>query len=238
MKPFIGIIPLIDTQKESYWMLPGYMKAVEQAGGIPIMLPLTDDGHDIKDIIQRCQGFLLTGGHDISPELYGEKKSSKCGECILSRDRMEQLLLIEALKEDKAILGICRGIQMLNVVLGGTLYQDIPTQMKTELQHHQTPPYHQPVHQVILEKDTPLSTLLEKEDLQVNSYHHQGIKNLSSHLHVMAKAKDGLIEAVYAPRYRFVWAVQWHPEFLFENDVDSQKIWREFVKAARIELIV
>ena len=231
MKPIIGIVPLVDTERDSYWMLPGYMTGIETAGGIPIMLPLTDTPEDLSQLIQLCDGFLFTGGHDVSPELYGEQPLPQCGERIPLRDRMEQQLLAEALKADKPLLGICRGTQVINAILGGTLYQDLPTQMPSTLEHHQPPPYDVPVHAVTLEQDSPLYDLLKKGHLEVNSYHHQGIKTLSPQLKKMAAATDGLIEAVFIPGKRFVWAVQWHPEFSYRRDADSRKILSAFVAA-------
>lgn len=229
MKPVIGVVPLVDTDKKSYWMLPGYMNGIMAAGGLPIMLPLSEESDNILQLVNFCDGFLFTGGHDVSPWLYGEDKLQECGECIPVRDRMEKILLEEILKENKPLLGICRGIQLINAVLGGTLYQDIPTQMATELEHHQKPPYDKPVHEVLIEAGSPLHDVLKKDRLMVNSYHHQGIKCLSPKLKVMAAAADGLAEAVYVPGKKFVWAVQWHPEFLYEKDMDSANIFKAFV---------
>jgi len=179
-----------------------------------------------------CSGFLFTGGQDVSPELYGEQRLSQCGECSIERDNMEKVLFELALNLDKSVLGICRGIQFINVMLGGTLYQDIPAQMKSNQQHHQQPPYDIPVHKVNIFKQTPLFDILGTEKLCVNSYHHQGIKDLSSRLKAMAAAQDNLIEAVYMPDKNFVWGVQWHPEFSFKSDENSRKIFKAFVAAS------
>lgn len=233
MKPIIGIVPLVDTERESYWMLPGYMAGVETAGGIPLMLPLTDAPEDLSQLLPVCDGLLFTGGQDVSPELYGQQPLPQCGECIPLRDRMEQQLLALALEADKPLLGICRGIQLINAALGGTLYQDLPTQTDSVLEHHQTPPYDVPVHEVTLERESPLYGLLKKDRLAVNSYHHQGVKELAPPLKRMAAATDGLTEAVWLPGKRFVWAVQWHPEFSYRRDADSRKIFSAFVDACR-----
>ena len=120
-KPLIGIVPLVDEARESYWMLPGYMQGVEQAGGVPVMLPLTDDAAALRQLADTCDGFLLTGGQDVSPALYGAAPTLQCGETCPARDAMEARLLDLALAADKPVLGICRGIQFLNVHLGGTL---------------------------------------------------------------------------------------------------------------------
>lgn len=233
MAAIIGLIPLVDTEKQSYWMLPGYIEGIAAAGGIPIMLPLTEDNHTLSQIVRYCNGFLFTGGQDVSPVLYGEKEISRCGECSPERDSMEWSLLKQVLEVDKPILGICRGIQFLNVALGGTLYQDIPTQRPSVEEHHQKPPYHIPSHEVMVSFESPLYELLHKDKLSVNSYHHQGIKKLAKGLQVMACATDGLIEGVYMPEKRFVWGLQWHPEFSYLSDEDSRKIFEAFVKAAQ-----
>lgn len=231
-KPMIAVMPLYDSKKHSYWMLPGYIKGIEKAGGVPVMLPLTTDPEVIRQLIGSFDGFLLTGGQDVSPRLYGEKLSMLCGEICFERDEMERILIGEAIRHDKPILGICRGIQILNVVLGGSLYQDLPTEYPSNLEHHQTPPYDLPVHQVSIVPDSPLFSLLGRRSLAVNSYHHQAIKRLSNRLSAMAYAEDGLVEAVCLPSARFVWAVQWHPEFSYEREESSLAILRKFVRQA------
>ena len=232
MKPVIGLIPLVDDEKESLWMLPGYMDGVVCAGGVPIMLPLTDNAPDLAQLCGMCDAFLLTGGHDVSPELYGEAPLPACGACSAARDRMEKYVLNCALQGDKPVLGICRGVQLLNALLGGTLYQDLPTQHPSATEHHQTPPYDVPVHEVLIQPDTPLHALLGRDRLPVNSYHHQAIKDLSPRLKPMAVSEDGLVEAVHLPGKRFVWGVQWHPEVSFRTDAASAAILRAFVGAA------
>lgn len=229
-RPIIAVTPLYDSEKESYWMLPGYMKGIEKAGGVPVMLPLTANAEILKRLAAQYDGFLFTGGHDISPQLYGTEKSHFCGEICEERDTMEKCLIEEALCLDKPVLGICRGIQILNAVLGGTLYQDLPAEHPSKLEHHQMPPYDKPIYKVDLELGSPLFSLLRKQTLEVNSYHHQAIKTLSDKLVPMAYAEDGLIEAVYLPDTHFVWAVQWHPEFSYEKDKSNFEIFQEFVR--------
>lgn len=231
-KPIIGVVPLADYERNSYWMLPGYFEGILEAGGLPVMLPLTADAACLDQLAAACDGFLFTGGQDVSPQLYGEARLPQCGECSPERDAMELGLLERALAADKPVLGICRGIQFLNAALGGTLYQDIPTQYATETEHHQTPPYERPVHTVTVQKWTPLHALLGVDTLAVNSYHHQAVKALSPQLAEMARASDGLIEGVYLPGKRFVWAVQWHPEFSYRTEESSRKLLRAFVQAA------
>ena len=231
MKPVVGVIPLWDDEKNSIWMLPGYMEGIRKAGAIPIIFPLTDNEEEICCVMDMVQGVLFTGGHDVSPQMYGEAPIDESVICCDIRDRMEKIVLELALKQNKSVLGICRGIQFINVALGGTLYQDLPSQYDSKIEHHQKPPYDIPVHDVYLVKGTPLYKLVEKEKLSVNSYHHQAIKTVAPSLSVMATSTDNLVEGVYKKDKKFFWALQWHPEFAFEKDEIQRKIFEEFVKS-------
>lgn len=230
-KAVIGVTPLWDRDRDSCWMLPGHLEGLELASDLPITLPLTEDAGGISQLVSLCDGFLFTGGQDVSPELYGEKSRAACGEICENRDAFEQRLFAQALEQDKPMLGICRGIQFFNACLGGTLYQDLPTEYPSEVAHVMRPPYDQTVHSVALLPGTPLSALLGMAELGVNSYHHQAIKILAPGLGEMARSEDGLVEAVYMPDKSFVWAVQWHPEFSFRTDENSRKIFSAFVAA-------
>lgn len=230
-KPIIGVTLLWDEEKNSYWMLPGYLEGLEEAGAIPIILPLAADGADIAQLADLCDGFLFTGGQDVAPQLYGEAMKPTCGELCPARDTLEQELLNRALEQDKPILGICRGIQFLNAALGGTLYQDLPTEHPSEIEHSMKPPYDQAAHTVRILPDTPLAALLQKQELGVNSCHHQAIRSLAPSLVEMARSTDDLIEAMYLPGKTFVWGVQWHPELSFRTDEDSRKMFMALVTA-------
>lgn len=231
-KPIIGVLPLYDEHRNSYWMLPGYMKALEAAGAIPIMLPLTSEQCVLEQLVTSVDGLLFTGGHDVDPSLYGHERMEQCGLSITERDLMEKKLFQLALAVDLPMLGICRGIQLFNALLGGTLYQDLPTQYETDLVHVQKPPYSEPVHVVKLKKKSSLYKMVGKEKLSVNSYHHQAIDQLAPGCTVMATAEDGLIEAIEHPAYQYLLAVQWHPEFCYEHDEASQRLFKSFVEAA------
>lgn len=231
-KPVIGVIPLVDEERQSYWMLPGYMKGIEQAGGIPVMLPLTSDEENLQQIAEEMDGFLCTGGQDVSPHLYEQKPSEKCGLCCKERDEMETILFRMVYKRDKPLLGICRGIQLINVAMGGTLYQDLPSEYPTDIEHHQSPPYNSPVHSVDIIEHSPLYELLKVRTLMVNSYHHQAIHMLAPKALAMAVSEDGLIEAVCIPEKKFIWGIQWHPEFSYQTDKNSRAIFSEFIRMA------
>ena len=160
MRPVIGIVPLVDHQRDSLWMLPDYMEGIAQAGGLPIMLPLTDDEAQLGQLLGMCSGILFTGGQDVDPAVYNAEKLEICGELCPRRDRMELPLLRAALEADKPVLGICRGLQFINAALGGSLYQDLSRQHPSNVCHRMQPPYHLPAHTVCLEAGSPLQALL------------------------------------------------------------------------------
>lgn len=229
MRKVIGVMPLYDNEKESYWMLPGYMKMLEEQDAIPLMLPLTSKARELDYFLEICGGFLLTGGHDVSPSVYRAAKEPWCGSCCEIRDEMERYILNEAAERDKSVLGICRGVQFMNACYGGTLYQDLETERAGYINHHMKPPYDRVAHQVTVQKGTPLYDILGKEQIGVNSYHHQAIKKLSSDFQAMAFSEDGLIEGIYMPSHKFMVGVQWHPEFSYEVDENSRKLISAFV---------
>lgn len=196
---------------------------------MPIMLPFVDSVSAAESAVRLCSGILFPGGQDVDPAVYLRKKTPLCGETSPERDLMERLILEQAMGADKPILGICRGLQFINAALGGTLWQDIPKQHHSDVEHSQRPPYNLPVHDVNICFDAPLRTLLRRDRIAVNSYHHQGIRELSPQLSPMAYAPDGLVEAAYSPKHYFLWALQWHPELSYITDENSRKILRAFV---------
>lgn len=235
MKPVIGITPLYDEDKESIWMLPGYLDGILNGGGIPIILPFIKDEATIDQIYHRCDGILFSGGQDIDPCLYNQKQTKKCGIINPDKDFLEKRLFIKAYNDNKPILGICRGLHLINALLGGSLYQDLKTARRFDqkIEHIMSPPYNREAHIVNLTAATPLRSLLNKTVIPVNSYHHQGIDLLAKDLKIMAVSQDGLIESVYAPGKNFVWGLQWHPEFLIADSKDNQMIINSFIDAAK-----
>ena len=232
-KPLIGVTPLFDRGRDSYWMLPGYFLALEEAGAVPVMLPLTDNEAALSRLVGTLDGFLIAGGQDVSPALYGEQTKPACAETCPERDAMESVLLRLLWNADKPVFGICRGLQILNAHLGGTLYQDLLSEHPSDVNHRMAAPYDRAEHPVSLLRDAPLYALLGTDAIGVNSCHHQAIKSLAPGLSPMAVSPDGLVEAVYAPEKRFVWAVQWHPEFFYRVDENSRKLFAAFVRAAK-----
>ena len=234
MKPVIGLIPLFDDEKDSYWMLPGYMKVLEKYGAVPIMLPLTDDIEELEVAYSLCNGLILTGGQDVNPTLYGEKKKGTCGSPCEIRDKMEGYLLDRCLEDNKPVLGICRGIQFMNAHLGGTLYQDLDSEYDSQIEHHMTAPYDREAHKVTILDGNRLSVIIGAGTLGVNSYHHQAIKDLAPGVDKIAISEDGLIEAIAVKNHRFAIGVQWHPEFSYTKSVENGKIVEAFVKECQI----
>ena len=194
------------------------MKMLEGGGVLPLMLPLTADETVLKECMDVCDGFLLTGGQDVSPSAYGEETVAECGTPCKERDRQDMFVLRHAVACDRPVLGICRGIQLMNVCFGGTLYQDLPTQHPSGVEHRMSPPYDRVVHEVEVLEGTLLYDIIGSGRIGVNSYHHQAIKALADGMESMAFSDDGLVEAVCMPGKRFIVGLQWHPEFLYATD--------------------
>ena len=227
----IGVTPLYCDEKKSIWMLPGYLDMLRAAGLVPVILPDIATEEELHRLDQFCDGYLFTGGHDVDPALYDAVPSALCGSINHNRDHLEERLFRIALASDKPILGICRGIQLINV-LGGTLYQDLDSEHPSSVEHHMLPPYNRTVHRVTLEPGI-LSSLIREWEFGVNSYHHQAICRLAPVLHTEAVSQDGLIEGVSCPDMRFLLAVQWHPELIYREDPRNFAIVKAFADAVR-----
>ena len=227
MNPTIGIFPDVD-EEGIVKLQPTYVDAIIKSGGIPFILPYTFDD-ELESMLDNCDGFLFSGGGDIDPKYYGENISSECGNIQNKRDEFELRLFDKIIKTGKPIMGICRGAQVINVALGGTLYQDIPTQINTNISHRQVEPKDCFSHSVSVMQETPLFDLVGSDNIRVNSFHHQSIKSLGKNLQVMAKADDGIIEAVYSTDRQYIRAYQWHPERLFACDEISRKLFEDFI---------
>lgn len=231
MKKVVGVIPLYDEDKESIWMLPDYLNVIELCGAIPIILPLSDNKDELTQCYGMCDGILMTGGHDVDPSVYLEERKPECGASCSVRDTMERFLFKKAVEDDKPVLGICRGIQLMNALLGGNLYQDLPSEHPSSVEHHMTKPYDKPIHNVEVIDGTILADLIGAGKYEVNSYHHQAIKTLAKDVTAMAISEDGLVEAISLPSKKFIIGVQWHPEFIYKKDKKSVKLVQAFVDA-------
>lgn len=229
MKPLIGITA--DLEKESKYMLNStYVKAVIQAGGLPVILTVGIE-EDVKQLTKMLDGLLLTGGGDIDPTLFSEEPHRHLGDISPSRDSIEIKLIQEMLTLNKPILGICRGHQLLNIALGGNMYQDIYSQHAgTLLQHAQKAPRSHQSHFIQVKEDSLLESITKSEQIKVNSYHHQAVKDVPLPLIISGVASDGIIEAIESTKHSFVLGVQWHPEALVENkEVVSLRLFENFI---------
>ena len=212
-----------------------YSQAILDAGGAPVILPTAQDRRSLEAVLGAVKGLILSGGPDIHPRRYGEEPSAGLGEVDEALDRMELLAAGLAMERNLPLLGICRGIQVLNVALGGTLYQDIASQVPESICH--TPKTDKAVntHTVRLEAGSRLHRLFGRREIWVNGKHHQAVKDLAPGLTVAARARDGVVEAAEDPRRRFAVGVQWHPEGNWRDDPYSKKLFSAFVHAARSE---
>ncbi len=230
-RPLIIVSPLWDDKLQSLWMIPGYLDGLRKAGADPIVLNLDSSADYLDHLISISDGILITGGPDVSPLLYDESPRPLCGAPCEVRDKLETHLLAAADQRDIPLLGICRGLQIMNVFFGGSLYQDLPSESSSETSHRMTPPYDRRVHDVSVTSGTLLHDILGRDTIGVNSYHHQGVKRVGAGLTVSAVASDGLVESLENRGKTFMLAVQWHPEFMPEAP-EQKWIFESFVRAA------
>jgi putative glutamine amidotransferase len=222
-KPLIGISTGFSDNTASVRYT--YVDAIVNAGGIPVLIPLAKDSLAAAEVLSRVDGLILSGGEDVYPFFYDEESVGSLGVVNLERDRSDMWLLQTAVKLNKPVLGICRGEQLTNVTMGGTLYQDLPSQFPNRplVQHGQRSNGTLPIHHVNVVKESRLYEIMQQEQLAVNSFHHQAVKDVAPGFKVVAVATDGVIEAIEGfPQYNIL-AVQWHPEY-FAQQGDAQWI--------------
>lgn len=233
-RPVIGIVPTQNVEEGRNSISERYANAVVAAGGAPLLLPITADLGVFETLFPLIDGFILSGGQDIDPSRYGnEAVSDKLSEFTPVREELEYLILSYAYEYDVPLLGVCRGMQMINVFFGGTLYQDLHDQFvggehsfkNVTLEHWQQSSYDLPTHEVSIQRNSKLWDILGVEKTSVNSMHHQGVKEVGPRLGVMAYGSDGLVEAVECKDRTFIMGVQWHPEFLTETNPIMIKIF-------------
>jgi putative glutamine amidotransferase len=211
-----------------------YCRALAQAGGVPVILSPTRSRSGAIRVLDHLEGLLISGGNfDIHPSLYGEKPIAKLGQIKSERTKFELNLARAALKRDLPLLGICGGAQAINVAMGGTLYQDIATQVSHAIEHQQSPRKHVGGHEIQIRSATRLATIVGRPSLEVNTTHHQAVKRLGAGLIVNATAEDGLIEGIESSSHSFVLGVQWHPEALALRSLRQRRIFSAFVEACR-----
>ncbi len=232
MKPKIGL--LAEIKEDGYTGAKNsYVVAIEATGGIPFILPYSENEETLADYTASLDGFVFTGGADIDPKYYGEDPKETCGKTYPLRDTFEAHMFKKVTEAKKPILAICRGMQVINVFFGGTLHQDIAKEYKTDLVHQQTAPNTEPWHDIEILPKTKLSTLIGKARMMGNSFHHQAIKVLAKGLTIAATAEDGIIEAYTADDYPYLAAYQWHPERLCGFDADNLRLFTDFIEACK-----
>ncbi len=233
LRPLIGITCSLDsTDSASYRLHQDYMNAVSHTGGEGVILPHTDD-QGIRELIGTLDGIILSGGEDIDPSHYDEEPHPALGRIEPGRDRFELELTRTAIRLPIPILGICRGMQILYVAVGGRLIQDIPSQVKDAIKHRQEAPRPHPGHKVTVERNSKLSGMIGAGEVGVNSFHHQAVKEpLIDRFIVSARASDNVIEAIEFPEDRFVLGLQWHPEAMFGTSPAMIEIFAAFVAEA------
>ncbi|WP_409340788.1 gamma-glutamyl-gamma-aminobutyrate hydrolase family protein [Paenibacillus sp. MBLB4367] len=235
MKPIIAITP--NYEDELATLKHAYADQIRKAGGIPVIVPFGLSEEDIAALSETANGLLLSGGADVDPGYFGERPHRELGRVTPERDRVEIILAREFVKREKAIFAICRGIQVLNVALGGSLYQDIATQCPNTHQHTQRAPRCHLSHNVKAVEGSLLHKIAGVSAFKVNSFHHQAVKEPAPGLRVTASSDDGIVEAVEGEKHPFLLGVQWHPEDTAGTDEVSRKLFEAFVEASRAESI-
>lgn len=210
-----------------------YVQAIREAGGIPFVIPVTTDTEQINDILDNIDGIIMSGGEDYDPQLYGEQPIRQLGEVVPERDKFDLLLIRGAVGRGLPLLGICRGEQGLNIALGGTLYQDIPSQLPNSVKHGQSAPASYGTHAISVEKGSVMGNLLGVDSISVNSFHHQSVKKPAPGLIVSATAPDGVVEAIEKPGDPRIVGTQFHPEgAVYAGDMRFLPIFTNLVEQA------
>lgn len=222
------------TDKGSSVVQATYINAILKAGGKPVIIPVITDGVILRGIVKDLDGLVMTGGEDINPPYYKETAIPDMNDIDSLRDIYDLVLLKLATDRNVPILGICRGMQLINVAFGGTLYQDIPTQVKDKsINHKQTEPREQGTHTIAIEKDSKLAQVLGVDEFSVNTFHHQAVKDLAPNFRTVATTQDGIVEAIEAYPNRSVIGVQWHPEgHVYGGDTTMLRIFKFIVNEA------
>jgi gamma-glutamyl-gamma-aminobutyrate hydrolase PuuD len=231
--PLIGITTGRDSQRREFYSIRhDYVRSIELAEGIPVVL-VPGDTAGLPGLLDRLDGLVLTGGVDVAPELYGETPHPSVSAVNAERDLFETTILRNALARDLPVLGICRGLQLLNVVRGGSLIQDIPSETASAISHDPPGQARDAIaHSVEIVPGTVLSGLLGAGSLEVNSFHHQAAARLGSGLTVSARSEDGIVEGIEISGARFVLAVQWHPESFWKELERFGELFRGLVREA------
>ena len=235
-KPLIGITAGHSENKFGHpiiHLLRTYVDATISAGGVPVIIPSELSATDWKILYAKLDGVILSGGADIDPKLFNGEKHPTVYGIDLERDALEIAMAKQVVEDEKPFIAICRGFQVLNVALGGTLYTHIPDQFSDKIQHDtdKDKPRNYHAHEVKVDEDTRLAEILGTPIIKVNSWHHQGVKDIAPMLEVTAHSPDGLVEGMEIPAHPYAIAVQWHPEWMPE-DPAMRNLFTTFINAS------
>lgn len=237
MRPLIGLTISIQPDEKKLYTPTSYINAIIEAGGTPLLLNVTRDDEMIAQYADLVDGLLFSGGDDVNPAAFGEEQHWGCGDVCPLRDDFEIKLLRTMLDRhpEKPILGICRGEQVLNVAMGGTLYQDLKSQLPGCFRHQQQQVSQYASHRVFIDPTSRLHEIYGSSEVMVNSFHHQAVKEIGPGLTVTARAADGVTEGFEKPDHPYFVAVQWHPERLVEWTFhpEHKALFKSFVDACR-----
>lgn len=237
-KPLILVTAAYDYEKNISSIKNAYCEALIEAGAAPVLLPVSLN-NDLLDVyIDECDGLMVTGGPDVDAAYYGENNMLYNGEISPHRDYMELELIKRAVLNNKPVLGICRGMQVINVAMGGTLYQDIHEQIKVKelIKHSQNAPRWYTTHQIVIEKYSFMWEVFNAERVSVNSYHHQAAKDIAPDFKITASSEDGIVEAIEYSKSCFIVGVQWHPEDLWQKNPSHHQLFKKFINICSTQI--
>lgn len=219
-KPLIGIAPSYKYDEQQILINKNYVQAILYSGGIPFILPVLFKDHLLDLYVNKLDGFILSGGPDVDAKYFNQNNLQFSGEISPIRDEFEIQLVKKLISNNKPILGICRGIQVINIAAGGDIYQDLKNELKSDIpiMHSQKAPKWHPIHKITIQPNTKVWSSFHQSEIYVNSFHHQAVKNLADDFIISSTSPDGIIESIEHKHCNFIVGVQWHPELMWSKN--------------------
>ena len=233
IQPIIGIICGLDTDNQNYNLGRKYVDAIIEEAGLPILIPVGNDVVTIDSIMKLCDGLMFVGGSDVDPWYFSQEPQFPTKKIDPERDNFEIELIKSALRELKPLLGICRGMQVINIAAGGDIYQDLSGQKKGVFIHEQNAPRWHPTHKIKIHPETKLERILGRNELRVNSFHHQAVRKVAPGFKISALSGDGVIEGIEHDSLEFALGIQWHPEELIKTNTLSKNLFAGLIEASK-----